>query len=571
MRKKMLSSLIIFILTIPLIPFFVSEYKEAESPLTNDGNSIDFVSLEQEYGLSIPLVVCFNDDLSDDIIRANLQAIGITYSFGDLESSQIGPYHLLRGSKESYSTMIEVLDISYIAPQTSCRYTESTRDTSIPEINATLVWQTVDELDRNVTGRDILIADLDTGIDWTHPDFWFANGSAYNWGESVSDGTPSNGSDFIDLNDSGTGSANETLRFIDLADDGYFNVSTDWIWAENLTQDGIPNIGEPFFVVEDTNGNDLLDLGEQLIMLNMPKTRYIVEADGTPSRNVRSWVRGVNLTSSTHEDTDGHGTSVSGILLGGQIGYRKYVGVAPDAELMMVKVLGASNEWLTIEEGLAWAYNHGADVILIEVGSWTYQYLDGSSATESFIDTIVSNGVPVIAPSGNLGGMNKHALFEVPADNPHQVDFHVPSDDPHIEDVYITVLSVNTTDFDACNFSVIINFAAWGGPLVTIYLHPGSGYQNFNPESPIVFGPNILNVESFTSISSRSTSMLGIHISATTAAGIPNTDPPNGPPYHQVNVTAPQQTTFHCYISDDQSSWSGGAVWMTDISDGYEI
>ena len=476
LKKKLLCVSLVFVLAVSAIPLFMSVDSLLASP-TSRSNTINFGQLEQEFGSSIPLVVCFDNSISDEYIQTTLSELGISYSFGDMASSRIGQYHLLRGTSDSFSKLFELLEITYVAPQTSSRYSESTRDVSMVEINATLVWQTVDELDRNVTGREILIADLDTGVDWTHPDFWYANGSAYDWGETLPDASPSNGSDFIDLNDNGFGTANETLYFIDQANDGYFNVSTDWIWADNITQDGVPNLGEPFFVVEDTNENDLLDLGEQLIMLNKPKTKYIVEADGSASRNIQSWERGVNLTISTHEDTDGHGTSVSGILLGGQIGYRKYVGVAPDAELMMIKVLGQSNDWLTIEEGLTWAYNHGADVILIEVGSWTYNYLDGSSASESLIDTIVASGIPVIAPSGNLGGKNKHALFSVPADTAHQVDFHVPSDDPHIEDVYITILSVNTTDFDACNFSLIINFAAWGGPLITIYLHPGSGYS----------------------------------------------------------------------------------------------
>jgi len=63
--------------------------------------------------------------------------------------------------------------------------------------------------------------------------------------------------------------------------------------------------------------------------------------------------------------------------------------------------------------------------------------------------------------------------------------------------------------------------------------------------------------------------MLGIHIYSTTS-NLPLTVV-GAPPFHQVNVTSPTNTTFHSYISDASSSWSGGAIWLSDISDSYEI
>ncbi len=550
-----------------IVPYVVPD--EGTSYNSSPMIDLDIDALSSQFGSDIPLVVSFGDSLSEGAVR-DLASIGIRFSFGTPSSSRLGNYYLIRGDRDAIALFMTSFEFTFIAPQTTSTHSEAARDVSIPEINASLVWQTLDSLNRSVTGKGIVIADLDSGIDWTHPDFWFANGSTYDWVDVFPDSVPTNGSDYVDLDGNGSMSADEVFYILDLDADGNMNATTDWLWVDNVTQNGVYDLGEPFFVVNDTNSNDLLDVGEKLVMLNTPKTKYIVEADGTPSRNIRVWDRSTNLTSSTHKDTDGHGTAVSGILLGGQLGYRKYVGVAPDAELMMIKVLGNSNDWLTVEEGLTWAYNHGADVILIEIGSWTYQYLDGSSAAETLIDTIVSSGVPVIVPSGNLGGKDKHALLRTSANAAQQVDFHVPNQDPKIEDVYITILSVNNTDFSLSNFSVIMNMAAWGGGLQTIYLHPGSGYQNFVLEPPIVLGPNTLYVESFISTSSRSTRMLGIHIYAPTV-GLPDTSAPNGPPFNQVNVTTPQNTTFHCYISDDKSSWTGGAVWKTDISNDYEI
>ncbi len=535
---------------------------------TIEATPLDFKALSAIYGDDIPVVVTFTraiDSVTTDVILTT----GMRFSFGNPDLSHVGDMYLLRGDYTSIETLMHTGLVESIDVQSSVDHIESTRDVSIPEINADDAWNVLDDLGLNLTGEGLLVADLDTGVDWKHPDLWFPGTTEYSWIDASSDSKPTNGSDYVDLDNDSIQDPNEILYYLDLDSDNTYNTTTDWLWVDNITYDGVPNIGEPFFVVNDTNGNDALDPGEKLIMLTTPKTRYIVEKDGSPQANIQVWQRGTNLTSSTHVDSDGHGTAVAGILLGGQLGFRKYVGVAPGAELMMIKVLGASSTALTVDEGLTWAYNHGADVILTEIGSWTYHYLDGSESTATLIDTIVSNGVPVISPSGNLGGKDKHALFTTAANSPRQVDFTIPPPDGtyvvyEISNVYITVLSINTTDFWSCNFSLIMNLGVWGGPIIPVYLHPGNGYLNFAAEPAVGWGGNSFTIESFISTSSRSTQMLGIWIHGT----LPTT---NAPPWHQLNVTTPSATTFHAYISDDQSSWTGGCVWKSDISDAYEI
>ncbi|MHA2359202.1 MAG: S8 family serine peptidase, partial [Candidatus Thorarchaeota archaeon] len=362
---------------------------------------------------------------------------------------------------------------------------------------------------------------------------------------------------------------NETLYALDLDRNGVFDVRTEWLWADNLIQNQFPDVGELFFVVNDTSDNGLLDGFEELVLLGTPKTRYIVEMDGdTHSPSLQVWDRAQNLTSSTHRDTmtngGGHGTAVAGILLGGQPGFRKWLGVAPSAELMMIRVLGDVNTTLSIEAGLAYANATGANVILTEIGSWTYHYLDGSSVVEQMIDELVADGIPVISPSGNLGSADKHSMFTTAPTVPYQVDFMVPPAGGEIlediNNIYITVLSVDSTDFLACNFSLIMDRSSFALPPITIYLHPGIGYGNFMIDP----GPVNFVVESFISTSSRGTSMLGIWIHG----NIPTI---TSLPWHQVNVTTPDPTNFHAYISDDQSGWSGGCTWTSDVTNDYQI
>ncbi|MDF1538490.1 MAG: S8 family serine peptidase [Candidatus Thorarchaeota archaeon] len=568
--KRILCMLFAILLVSPILfVSFPSVTTSGSIPIV-ERDSIDFSSLKNEFKDDIPLVVRFDTQPSPSVLQ-DIRDLDIRFSLGSPDISKVGSYYLLRGSSNAFMELQERVLLEFIGVQTDAEYAQSTRDVSIPEINASKVWDTLDDLGRSVTGNGVLIADLDSGVDWTHPDLWYANGSEYDWIDFIVDSAPTNGSDYIDLDGSTTGTADETLYYLDLGGDSSFNTTIDWIWVDNVTQDGVPNIGEPFFVVNDTNVDDSLNPGEKLLMLNMPKTRYIVERDGVGVGQIQAWERNVNLTSSTHEDDDGHGSSVSGILVGGQIGYRRYVGVAPDAELMMIKVLGPSNERLTIEEGLAWAYNHGADVILIEIGSWTYEYLDGSSTAELLIETIVADGIPVIAPSGNLGGKDKHALFTAPVDTPSYVNFSIPQVggpptegeyiDYDIEEVYITVLSINTTDFSTCEFSLVMNMA---GTLVYIPLHPAVGMWTWFIEPIINVGGFTVRAESFIDTSSRGTSMLAIRLTGTLPTTI-------GPSWHALNISAPQETVFHSYISDDQSSWTGGCIWKTDVSDNYEI
>jgi hypothetical protein len=128
--------------------------------------------------------------------------------------------------------------------------------------------------------------------------------------------------------------------------------------------------------------------------------------------------------------------------------------------------------------------------------------------------------------------------------------------------VYITVLSVNDTDFSTSNFTLTFQHA--GGPGIIPITSPGIGYFTFAPEPPYVWFAGVIQVESFISTSGRGTKMLGIRISG----ALPVT---SGAPWHQLTLQPPTDTHFHAYISDSHSSWSGGAVWKSDVWDAYHI
>ena len=68
-------------------------------------------------------------------------------------------------------------------------------DKSVPDVGAPLVWNEVkDPSGRNVTGAGVIVGFVDTGIDTTHPDFTFPNGTTkilYVWDQTTSGRPPS--------------------------------------------------------------------------------------------------------------------------------------------------------------------------------------------------------------------------------------------------------------------------------------------------------------------------------------------------------------------------------------------
>jgi subtilisin family serine protease len=67
-------------------------------------------------------------------------------------------------------------------------------DSSVPDIGAPQVWDEVkDPFGRNVTGAGVIVGFVDTGIDTTHPDFMFPNGTTkilYVWDQTTSGRPP---------------------------------------------------------------------------------------------------------------------------------------------------------------------------------------------------------------------------------------------------------------------------------------------------------------------------------------------------------------------------------------------
>lgn len=127
------------------------------------------------------------------------------------------------------------------------------------------------------------------------------------------------------------------------------------------------------------------------IKIGIGDTGYTKHMDGPAPIAAKSFIRG----ESTEDPQSGHGTHVAGTSLG-----RNGIGVAPDADLIVAKVLsnGGSGSSAGIAQGIRWMADQGADVINLSLGG-------GGSDTETnrAIDYAFSLGCIVNAAAGNSG------------------------------------------------------------------------------------------------------------------------------------------------------------------------
>jgi serine protease AprX len=104
-------------------------------------------------------------------------------------------------------------------------------------------------------------------------------------------------------------------------------------------------------------------------------------------------------------DPNGHGTHVTGIAAGtGAASDGRYKGVAPEASLLIARVLDASGSGRTsdVMAGIEWAVAQGAQVLNVSLGGPPYP-ADGTDALSVLCDAAVEAGVVVCVAAGNMG------------------------------------------------------------------------------------------------------------------------------------------------------------------------
>ena len=541
------------------ILIFVTQYLFAASRI---GPRLQFLMNARQNGYSsfyglpemkkIPLTFTFKEPLSRSVLEV-LESAGFQPHLH--KDTPLGSARVLVGylsyPMEGFSRFLQIPNLLEI--ETSWRPHRSYPLTvSREQIEADQVWQMAHP---GITGKNVLIADLDTGINHFHPMFFFADGDTFAWSDVNANNQFDPGTDGIDYNQSGIIEPDEILEYIDVSTSSAitnpagYTPSLDWIYLDQNQNNGRdygsgqgftesdPAYGEPIFITLDLNQNDLLNVGEPLVQLKTSKVRQVYQSDGV----IRE--RGVDLIQN-EGDSYGHGTPVSGILLGGVANVHQLAGIAPDAELLMgVNVYIPDPPFIQTMEVLApWAAAEGADVILYEDGEWIWQYMDGSSALETMIDDFSNQGIMQVVPAGNLAGGGMHISGDVTAQDSSEAPLQVfqASGQQHIWGSIIWL-----GDSASMNFKMSIASGVWNSL-------PGDG-SFLNIGSTQIY--------SFISRSSRGTNRLDFVISAISGS-LTGTFT-----FRLINATV-QDLPFHGYNWDDRSGWSGLTRWVGANDDG---
>ena len=113
------------------------------------------------------------------------------------------------------------------------------------------------------------------------------------------------------------------------------------------------------------------------------------------------------------QDDNGHGSHVAGIALASTDNGRGIAGVAPDANLMAVRVLtnecdstgcSAAGSAADVVAGIRWAADHGADVINLSLGGGALQGALGCGFCDAVEYAWSKGAIPVVA-AGNDSGL----------------------------------------------------------------------------------------------------------------------------------------------------------------------
>ena len=439
-------------------------------------------------------------------------------------------------------------------------------DVSIPASNVPAVWQVQARTGFAgipLTGEGVTIANFDTGVDVHHPAFLDGSYSMgpddCNW-DTSGDGVFTPGTDTFPLV-----SPPGVLRYWDALGDpnnsiGAFDPTQDWVYLD-ANGNGSYETSETIYLADDVNGNGVLESGAAVSECLRSRGNL---GSGIPSSKIAATLnsgsvhrtRGVDLELTT-PDTNGHGTSVAGILVGGNalhcdpsglsciLAYpntRRYTGVAPDADLVSADRVSLNDNFNIY---IPWADGQGAKVMLYEYGGWVHTYLDGSSNHEQMMDALAtSSGVVHVVPTGNAHGGGRHLQYDVPGGTFHH-SFNVPTG-PGINAVYASMVWLTSGN----NLTVTLTKPP-GGPGDVIALPcvtAGSGWQRVNTSD----GHSVWCERA--ADSSRGTALYNISVlrSGVTTGNWTMS-------VHNPSITS-ERTNF--YIADDVTAWSGGAAWI---------
>ncbi len=302
---------------------------------------------------------------------------------------------------------------------------------SVPTIRADEVWNNLHVDGQTINGSGVTVAVIDTGAMWTHPSFWRQFPGEFDFIQSGPDY-------FIDLDNDANADANEgPILTVGGQGGSMINYASDYMYINADGSSGFNYAaGDRWIGGIDANHDNSIDLSsEKGVILNVSKVAMFYDQFES-----KVYVRGVNLTlaPSVGDTNDlGHGTHVSSTIAGGQPGFTSYVGVAPGADLIIVRSPLNSED---IIDGISFAIENEADIINMSFSSYL-GFLDGTDLEDIAVtEAFLSHGILSTAAAGNLAGHDKHARISVSAGSYNQVGLDVHDETTKTDFPYLSLL-----------------------------------------------------------------------------------------------------------------------------------
>ncbi len=429
-------------------------------------------------------------------------------------------------------------------------------------------------IDRNgnpLTGKGVIVGDVDSGIDVFHPMFFFADGGEFSWVDVNGDGKLTPGDDGIDKNGDGKISEKEIIRYVEISDNTWgmlgslgaeprkYNPGFDFLYIDangNKKRDfgpksgfteSEPTYGEQFFIALDDNKNEKIEAGEKLVALKTSKIRSVRQRDGIIRR------RGIDLIL-TEEDKNGHGTGVAGLIIGGHYGVQKIHGLAPDAEMVFSSIQYAYTPRFVrnFPELISFLKDEKVNILLFEDGEWMWEFMDGSSEEEEMVNQMARDGITVIGGSGNMSGGNMVIIDTLLAGT---------------TETYIASCSGKPEDEVKKNDGVYFSFL-WKDPENNITFTVETPDGKISEE--ISSGSGFNKVGQYNLFYSREVSSKGT-VMMKFGASAQDSDIVRGK--FKIRLTSSKNEFVRAYVVDVTQSWAGNARWINhpNISDESNI
>ena len=184
----------------------------------------------------------------------------------------------------------------------------------------------------------------------------------------------------------------------------------------------------------------VLDSGTNFYHHAIRNNLWTAEKDG---ETIHGW----NVISDNSDILDeyGHGTHCAGIVCGGND-----TGVAPDAQLMTVKIVGRTGTGSVAQmlKGVQFAIENGADVISMSLGFKHSQIsTEQKEAIRETFDKVLESGVVVCAAAGNDGYSDNKAPYNI--DYPAACPSPWRNPDQKLEGGLSSVICVGANDLSA--------------------------------------------------------------------------------------------------------------------------